>query len=383
MQSGLDALRRGDHARARTLLESAVDSGEAGVTAWLGLALARRGVNDSAAAREAADRVLDTDPRNLQALLLKGDLCMEANEKRLAAALYSRALQAAPPAGQLPAQIADGLRQAQRLVESLQQEFAGHLESALERHGFARGGSSRRFTESLDVLFGRKQVYYQTPRRYYFPALPQAQFYEREDFSWAAEVEAHTDEIRDELVSVLEEDTGFRPYVSSDDQHLPGTDRYNLLNNPDWSAFFLWKDGEIYEENAARCPRTMALLEKVPLPKIGKTTPSVLFSLLKAGASIPPHHGMINTRLICHLPLIAPEGCALRVGNETREWKEGELLIFDDTVEHEAWNRSNKPRYVLLFDVWRPELSDEERKLVTAMFEEMQRFEEAGEAPAP
>jgi aspartyl/asparaginyl beta-hydroxylase (cupin superfamily) len=88
---------------------------------------------------------------------------------------------------------------------------------------------------------------------------------------------------------------------------------------------------------------------------------------------------MINTRLICHLPLMVPEACALRVGNETREWKEGELLIFDDTIEHEAWNRSTRPRYVLLFDIWRPELSGEEQTLVKAMFEEMQEFEETGD----
>jgi aspartyl/asparaginyl beta-hydroxylase (cupin superfamily) len=67
------------------------------------------------------------------------------------------------------------------------------------------------------------------------------------------------------------------------------------------------------------------------------------------------------------LPLIVPEGCGLRVGNETRAWREGEALIFDDSIEHEAWNTSDRVRVVLLFDIWRPELTEGERKLVAAL----------------
>jgi aspartyl/asparaginyl beta-hydroxylase (cupin superfamily) len=77
---------------------------------------------------------------------------------------------------------------------------------------------------------------------------------------------------------------------------------------------------------------------------------------------------MVNTRLICHLPLIVPENCgAIRVGNEARHWVEGEMLIFDDSMQHEAWNDSDRERVVLLFDIWRPELSEEERALVTTV----------------
>jgi aspartyl/asparaginyl beta-hydroxylase (cupin superfamily) len=70
--------------------------------------------------------------------------------------------------------------------------------------------------------------------------------------------------------------------------------------------------------------------------------------------------------LICHLPLIVPDGCGLRVGAEVRHWSEGEALIFDDSIEHEAWNTSDALRVVLLFDIWRPELSADERELVAA-----------------
>jgi aspartyl/asparaginyl beta-hydroxylase (cupin superfamily) len=147
-----------------------------------------------------------------------------------------------------------------------------------------------------------------------------------------------------------------------------------LLDNTDWGAFFLIKDGVTVEKNASRCPRTLAALRDVPLCRIDGRTPSVLFSLLRPGARIPPHHGFMNARLICHLPLIVPSGCALRVGNETRVPREGELLLFDDSIEHEAWNSSSEPRAVLIFDVWRPELSEKERTLVAAMLSAINQF---------
>jgi aspartyl/asparaginyl beta-hydroxylase (cupin superfamily) len=84
---------------------------------------------------------------------------------------------------------------------------------------------------------------------------------------------------------------------------------------------------------------------------------------------------MLNARLICHVPLIVPEGCGFRVGNETRRWEVGKALIFDDTIEHEAWNDSKEDRLLLIFDIWRPELSEVERKAVTAMFEAVDAYQ--------
>ena len=112
----------------------------------------------------------------------------------------------------------------------------------------------------------------------------------------------------------------------------------------------------------------MQVMSEVPLSGIRNRSPSVLFSLLRPGAHIPPHSGLENTRLICHLPLIVPPHCALRVGNDIRTPVEGKAWLFDDTIEHEAWNRSDRPRVILLFETWRPEISEEERALVRAMF---------------
>ena len=140
-----------------------------------------------------------------------------------------------------------------------------------------------------------------------------------------------------------------------------------MVGNADWGAFYLWRDGEPVEDNLALFPKTRAALQPVPFAKVEGMSPNVLFSRLRPGAAIPPHNGFVNTRLICHLPLIVPEGCGFRVGSQTRPWVEGELMVFDDSIEHEAWNRSDRERVVLLFEIWRPELSEEERALVAAL----------------
>ena len=137
----------------------------------------------------------------------------------------------------------------------------------------------------------------------------------------------------------------------------------------DWSALHLIDTGVTSPDNQARFAKTLAAAALAPLCRIGVRAPTVMFSLLKGGARIPPHHGMINTRLICHLPIIVPGAGALRCGNQQRAWEPGKLLIFDDSIEHEAWNNASEDRIVLIFDVWRPELTSDERAAVQALFD--------------
>jgi aspartyl/asparaginyl beta-hydroxylase (cupin superfamily) len=73
---------------------------------------------------------------------------------------------------------------------------------------------------------------------------------------------------------------------------------------------------------------------------------------------------MTNTRLVVHLPLVVPEGCVYRVGNDVRKWQEGKAWVFDDTINHEARNDSDQSRTILLFDIWNPLLGDAEQRLV-------------------
>jgi len=140
-----------------------------------------------------------------------------------------------------------------------------------------------------------------------------------------------------------------------------------LNRSMQWNALFLWKDGARQQANCALAPRTAALLEAGGMAGIDGYAPTAFFSVLQPGARIPPHTGVTNARLICHLPLIVPKGCGFRVGNETREWRPGEAWIFDDTIEHAAWNDSAEIRIILIFDVWNPLLTPAERDMVTGL----------------
>ena len=367
-RTGAEALRRGDARAARDFFERLVEAGQADPSAWISLALACRGLKDAKAAHAAVDRALALDPANLRALILKADHLAEEGDARAAAAFYMRATKLSPPAHELPADLRGEVGRAQAMCQHYAQQVETSVRNRLAQAGLAGGASTQRFAQSLELLFGRRDIYVQQPRYYYFPELPQIQFYDRSRFDWLDKVERATPEIRAELLAVLEDESAFKPYVQGD-PNRPRKGQKGMLDNPDWSAFYLWKNGEAIEGNVARCPRTMAALEGVPLPRVAGRSPSILFSLMRPGAHIPAHTGFVNTRLICHLPVLVPGNCHFRVGNEVREWSEGKAWVFDDTIEHEAWNRSNRTRVVLLFEIWRPELTDEERGLVREMFE--------------
>jgi aspartyl/asparaginyl beta-hydroxylase (cupin superfamily) len=289
---------------------------------------------------------------------------------------YQLALRLAARAANHPDDVREGLQRAQAACEQLDSEYRDFLLKRIKDEGFDLTSSSLRSRQSLDILFGKSDIYYQQPRRFYFPALPQIQFYEREDFDWVESIEAATGTIRSELQTVLEDTSRFSPYLDSDSTHLPptGTD---LVDNDDWGAYYLWHYGDKNAEAEELCPTAFKALEATPQPDIPGQAPIALYSKLRAKTHIPPHNGMVNTRLICHLPLIVPENCgAIRVGNEERPWVEGELLIFDDSMLHEAWNNSDSERVVLLFDIWRPELTMEERALVTSILTAARHYHE-------
>jgi aspartyl/asparaginyl beta-hydroxylase (cupin superfamily) len=367
IQQAVGALQSGNAFQARGLFEKIVQFPEADPTAWLGLAFACAHQGDAEAALAAVDKLLELEPDNLRGNIFKADHLQQMGNARGALHFYQAALRLAARTVDHPEDVVEGLQRAQEACKQLDSEYQDFLLKRLKDEGVDLDSSSLRFRQSLDILFGKSDVHYQQPRRFYFPALPQIQFYEREDFDWVESIEAETAAIKNELQNVLADTSRFSPYLESDDTHLSptGTD---LVDNDDWGAYYLWHYGDKNAEAEELCPVAFKALEAVPQPDIPGQAPIALFSRLRPTTRIPPHNGMINTRLICHLPLIVPENCgALRVGNETRPWVEGELLIFDDSMVHEAWNDSDSERVVLLFDIWRPELTEEERALVTTV----------------
>lgn len=312
--------------------------------------------------------------REIAELLVRGRAFARANDTRAAASFFAAAVRAAGGASGLSPDLVAGIRFAQSYLRDAAARYQAHLERVV-----ADADAGPRLDSALAILLGRQPLrlppvpYPQRPSVFHLPGLPQRPFYERELFSWAPTLESATAAIRAEAKALLAEGADFRPYVEQE-KNRPERDFHGLQGDPSWTAFYLWKDGSLLDSNAARCPRTVEAIRKVPLSAIGARTPSVFFSLLRPGAHIPPHHGMLNSRLICHLPLIVPPGGWLRVGAETRHWQEGRLLVFDDSVEHEAMNPAGSLRVVLIFDIWRPELSEAEQRGISAIFEAIDAY---------
>lgn len=373
-QTGLDALRTGDAAGARARFQEIVDAG--GAPPWLLLARACNMLGDAAGEESALQGQLGADSRSLPALFAMGELKARQGDDRGAGAFFRAAVKQAATVAAPPPELRALVERANGFLSQSGQRYEAHLMAELADAGLT--APSPRMRHALDLLLGKVPLYQQQPNMFYYPGLPQRQFYERGEFDWMAGIEAMVPALQEELGGVLADGADFDPYITG----APGRPMPNnpLLHDPSWGAYYFWQAGAPVEDHAARCPQTMAALALAPIPVIKGRSPMALYSLLKPGTHIQPHSGMLNTRLICHIPLIAPEGCALRVGSETRAWKEGKALIFDDSFEHEAWNRADRTRIILLFEIWRPEIGAVEREELMKLFEAIDLFP-AGDGP--
>ena len=345
---------------------------------WLRLAVACRARDDARGEEEAITQALSLDPMDLLALILRGNLLERLGRKHEAAQAYSAAVTVAPPPERLHPDLRPALAHAAQFRDLYGAQLASFLDERLApRMGAREGADVERFRDALDIFVGRKRRYDSVPAILAYPHLPAIEFFDRAEFPWLDGIEAATDAIREEFIGVLEAEVGFAPYITYPSD-VPHNQWVELNNSPRWSAFHLYKMGERVAANAAKCPRTMAALGLAPQPVQPGRTPSAMFSLLKPRTRIPPHNGVTNTRLVVHLPLIVPEGCGFRVGNQTRQWVPGKAWVFDDTIEHEAWNNSDKLRVVLIFDIWNPLLTPVERELVTLMIGALTEFTGGG-----
>ncbi len=366
IREGLEALRRGESATARTRFTDAIE-GKSGVPEpWFLLAQACRHQGDRLAEMEALEQVLAADQANIAALLMMGDAQASTGDDRAATSYFKRALGYAGASGTVPPALHPMLNAAEQWLQASQSRFADHLATHLAAKGLT-GTQPPRIAEALSLLLGEKQRYVQEPTVFYLPGLPQRQFYERDEFAWIADMEALVPVMQEELRDVRASGHDFDPYIVTQEGRPRSVNP--LADDNKWGAWYFWENGKRIAAHGAQCPKTMAALDLAPIPVIRNRSPMALYSVLEPDTHIIPHHGALNTRLICHIPLVVPENCALRCGNETRSWREGEALIFDDSIEHEAWNRSNETRIILLFDIWRPEISEAEKQALVAIFE--------------
>lgn len=364
---GKRAFRYGDHATARHAFERLVRVDHDDPQSWINLALACQAQKDEAAEETAIHNALVADPSHMVALILRANLLERQGKTHQSATVYGSVAQVAPPLQQLEPGMRGAVEHAHQYVADYQSNFGRFLDSFLEQQYQRHAGENlQRFRDSIDLMVGRKRRYDSESMMYHYPGLLPQPFFPREDFPWLDAIEAGTDAIRDEFLQVLNDEQDFVPYLTYADD-VPHNQFAELNNSPRWSAYHLIRDGKHVPGNADKCPQTMALLANAPQPDQPGRTPNAMFSLLKPKTRIPAHVGVSNARLVTHLPLIVPPGCGFRVADDTRQWTTGKAWVFDDTIQHEAWNDSEQLRVVLIFDVWHPQLSQAERDMITEL----------------
>jgi aspartate beta-hydroxylase len=383
-------LDRGNAARAIELLQTAqrTQPQDAAILHQLGSAQMLAG--DLPAAADSLRKGLELAPGMFVARLRLGVVFEQQGLRHEATLAYLGAIDAAQARGRWLSDdttapgVRDAVKHATQYVAAHRRElFDAVIEPLRQRYGRS---ALARVDQCLSIYLHEQPAALpdtrQRPKFLYFPGLPSQAFYARERFPEHAALEAAVDVIREELRAVLAGDD-LVPFLGAPSAEAIAA---RLLDSSGaqeaaWDAFFFYRHGVRHDANCARCPRTTALLDSLPLVRVRDHAPETLFSVLRPGTHILPHHGVTNTRLVTHLPLVVPPDCALRVGGETHVWEAGRCVTFDDTFEHEAWNRSGQTRVVLIMDSWNPDLSEVERAAVADLVAAIGDFNRSTEIP--
>ncbi len=368
-REGMAALDAGDAASALTAFARATAADPSAGPLWKNLAHACRLLGDDAGERGALDSALALDRTDFVAQLRLAQLLQRTGKERDALLAWDGVRQLAARLPETAPALAEELAAGELYSNGLRSRLAAVADAVIASSAGAGETQARRIAAFADHAAGRRHVYANACAGLYYPFLPADEFFDARHFPWFAELEAGAGAIRSELDALLAAPgEALRPYIRQE-YGTPPNDWSALDGSLDWAACFLWEYGAANPAVIERCPQTAALLEALPLARIPGRGPNAFFSMLRAGKRIPAHTGVTNTRAIVHLALDAPPRCGFRVGGETREWVEGKAFAFDDTIEHEAWNDSDRSRSVLILDVWNPHLSPRECEAIAAYFE--------------
>jgi aspartyl/asparaginyl beta-hydroxylase (cupin superfamily) len=339
------------------------------------LGTAREKLGDLAGAIDAYLNAFRLNPRDARLALFAGAALEAAGRRNDAATLFSMgddidpAVRHAKDRADLDPEVRHRSAIADRVMREHFTRLHAEAVTEIERRARAAG----RDTTRHDLSRVRRAIWTQThdgpvvfrtpnqkPSLFYMPDLVAQAVTPRERLNWAAQVEAHTAEVREEYLAAIHSGTQLSPYV---DANTRSEIWRNLRGRLDWSSIHLFKVAQ--ETPFARLfPRTLKAVEHASVVRLDGRPVELFFSKLKPGAHIPPHFGAANNRITIHLPLIVPDDCSIRVGSEFHTWREGELFAFDDSFEHEAWNRSSADRVVLIFESHHPDLRPEERDAI-------------------
>ncbi|MDB5984955.1 MAG: aspartyl/asparaginyl beta-hydroxylase-like dioxygenase [Nevskia sp.] len=388
---GMAAIAGGDRKTGIESFHRAVRSDPENAVTYHNLGLAHRAEGNWTDALQAFRQALSLAPDSFVSRLNGAQALERLGRNEDALRGYFGAIRTAQAKGQWlnGASVSAGLRplveHAMAFVNRGRRRLFSELLAPLRR----RYGSAamQRVEACLAIYLGERRADYPDPRQrpnfLYFPSLPCGPYLPRTLFPWVDDFEMRTPAIVAELLSLIPQADTREAVFGTDD-----LERANLrgeLGRPSWEGYYFYRHGVINERNCANCPETMQALKLSPLVQIRDHGPEVLFSLFSPDTHLLPHRGVTNARVVAHLPLIIPENCALRVGGEEHRWSAGHCVFFDDTYEHEAWNRSRELRAVLIFDLWNPYLTEIERHAVTDLIEAIGDFRAAcdrDEAPS-
>ena len=378
------AVARGDLDAAHGLLSTATAVAPNDVSLLFEHAQVSSQMGHIEVARDRFNALLALDPSHHLAWLCAGDLHQACGDNVAALRAWYQAITRAHKAGHwLGTETTDpSIRDAVlRNIERLRRGRRDHYFESFEVVRAACGSSAvARVERALTGYLGEWDATPPDPRQrpkfLYFPDLPCGPFHDPYLQPWAPRLREAWLDIRAEAAELLLADRDFESFLGL----KPGQSAAGYVGgtNPkaSWDAYFFYRHGVRLEPQHAQCPTTSAILESIDLCRVDNQAPEVCFSVIRPQSTIVAHHGVTNTRLVMHLPLIVPRDCALNIVNAgTHHWKEGELMMFDDTYQHEAWNNSDQPRLIVLMDCWNPHLTVPEQQAVKLLVEAIDSVE--------
>lgn len=378
------AAQRGDDDRARVCLASAQAQAPRSESLAVNIAQAQIEADKLGDAVDTLATLLAELPASAVGWVMLGDVLQLAGLSDLAASARYQAVTRAQALGLMMNMetTPEPLRPfVEALIAGINEQKSARIAHAIARMRAQLGAAEIGRVEHAIAAYQGEVAdaptnVHQQPKFLFFPGLPEGPYHDPYLHPWARKLDDAYDAIRAEALAVLRQEEGLENFLS----FKPGQSKAGYLGgegrNPSWDAFFFFRHGQRNAANHATCPATSAVLDSIELCEVAGQAPEICFSVLQPGTHIMPHHGVTNTRLVMHLPLLVPPGCALNVhGGGEHVWKERALMMFDDTFKHEAWNKSDQTRVILLMDCWNPHLTAAERIATRHLIETIGAYE--------
>ncbi len=190
-------------------------------------------------------------------------------------------------------------------------------------------------------------------------------FWDVSKLSWAKKLANKYKTIRNEFLNVLSDqeklEQGNNIWAGALTEEAGGYGK-------GWSTLVLMNRGMWDETNCKLFPQTAKAVLNSGIPAT-----EVFFASMKPQSSIKLHSDFTNFVLTSHLAVDIPESgsskCRLTVGDETRQWINGEVMLFDTSIMHDAINESEQMRYILMFRVWHPDLTETEKNALQLIYD--------------